>query len=323
MPTSRLKKLGFALVATGLLLGLAEIGLRIATRELGKATISNALVQRHVEQGAMAFDPDLGWVRSDVPNPGLGINADGFRYGEVQREKPEGTWRGFTFGDSQTYGAGSESDQTYTAVAERSLRSSLGMGEELQLINTGISGYTSLQVLRLIETRILDWDPDLLVVDCRTHDSAKDGELPRIGGPEAKMQGLLWHSRLYYVLRFWIERLRPQHARPMHASSLDANSAEFKARFGNHDAIAELAEERGVDVLFVDYPIWEGEGVTCLAPPEELPPGVPVARACAALQASGRHPGELFLDNNHLSVEGNRIVGEALALAIRENAQVR
>ena len=95
MPTSRLKKLGFALVATLLVLGLAELGLRIATRELGKATISDDLVQRHVEQGAMTFDPDLGWVRSDIPNPGLGINEHGFRYGEVEQDKPAGTWRAF------------------------------------------------------------------------------------------------------------------------------------------------------------------------------------------------------------------------------------
>jgi lysophospholipase L1-like esterase len=38
-----------------------------------------------------------------------------------------------------------------------------------------------------------------------------------------------------------------------------------------------------------------------------------VAPATAALLASGQSSAELFLDNNHLTVEGSRIVGESVA----------
>jgi lysophospholipase L1-like esterase len=81
-----------------------------------------------------------------------------------------------------------------------------------------------------------------------------------------------------------------------------------------------------VPVVFLDYPFWNhnnpaarsSEIIACLAPAERLPAGALVIPVCQALKDSGRPPDELFLDNNHLSALGNKIVGEALAEGIRE-----
>ncbi len=325
MALSLSKKLGFSALAGLLALGALELGLRAFTREVGYASIPDETVRAHVEQEAMKYDPLLGWTRAELPMPKLGINAEGFRYGDVEQQKPAGTWRAFTLGDSQTYGAGVAAHQSYTAFAEQDLRQRLSDGRQLELINTGISGYTSLQALRLIRSKLLDWQPDLLVVDCRTHDSARDDVLdPTMNA--GRLRQLLFHSRTYYLLHFAIERLRPRHARPMRGGSLDTPAAELQANFGNHELILELTRREGIDLLFVDYPFWETapqgsqkeDKVICLAPRRELPEGVPVAPICEALQRSGKRPSELFLDNNHLSVLGNQIAGQALAEAIRQ-----
>ncbi len=318
MALSTPKKLAFAGVTVVAVLVIAEVGLRIGTRELGEATIPDDLVRRHVEEGSMDYHPVFGWVRSELPNPRLGLNAEGFRYADVPREKPAGTWRAFTLGDSQTYGAGAKSHETYTALAEGLLRAKTGRGDDLQLINTGISGYGSLQALRLIEHKLLGWDPDLLIVDCRTYDQPKDGLLPPVGPSRAAMEGVLWHSRLYYTLRFWLERLRPTTGRHMQHQPGQIDEAERKAAFGNHENLKALAAREGVDLMFVDYPVWDQrhDRIVCQAPPEELPAGVPVARACVALQQDGRHPSELFIDPNHLKAAGNQVFGQALTDAI-------
>ncbi len=313
------KKLAFAGVTLVGVLGIAEIVLRIGTRELGEATIPDDLVKRHVAEGSMSYHPVLGWVRAELPNPRLGLNAEGFRYGDVPRAKPAGTWRAFTLGDSQTYGAGAASDETYTWIAEQLLRERTGRGGDLQLINTGISGYGSLQALRLIEHKLLAWEPDLLIVDCRTYDQPKDGLLPPVGPSRAAMEGVLWHSRLYYTLRFWLERWRPTTGRHMQHQPGQIDETERKAGFGNHENLKALAAREGVDLMFVDYPVWDQrhDRIVCQAPPEELPAGVPVARACVALQQDGRSPSTLFIDPNHLEAPGNEVFGAALADAIQ------
>jgi len=301
------------LLVASLVLVATEGLLRIVARKAGYATIPDEQVRMHVAQGAMKYDPELGWTWAQVPQTGLGINRHAFRYAEIEAEKAPGTWRAFSFGDSQTYGAGVAADQSYSAFAEQALRRA--HGGDIQLINAGISGYSSLQVLRLIRSRILNWKPDVLVVDCRTYDSPRDQLLSPARGWVASVDRLLFHSRTWYLLRFGLEKIRSG-ARPMRAAGMQMSKEELAAGFGNHDAIAALAEAEGIGLIFLDYPFSDANGITCLAPPEELPTGVPVARVCQALQQSGRSVPDLFLDNNHLTVEGNRQVGEALAAAL-------
>lgn len=265
----------------------------------------------------MRYHPELGWVRAQLPNWGLGINEEGFRYPTIPQEKPAETWRAFTMGDSQTYGAGVDWDKSYAAFAERALQTE--PGGEVQLVNAGISGYGSLQVKRLIELKLLDWDPDMLIVDCRTYDSPRDDVMGPMGAPSG-LEQILFYSRAYYAIRLFVEELRPDRARPMRPEAMEMSREEMAGTFGNHALIVELAEDAGVDLIFVNYPFWDNhkDEVICLAPDSELPEGVNIARVCEALQRSGQEPSELFLDNNHLTERGNEVVGEALAEAIRE-----
>ena len=309
------RKLLYATLVLVLVLVGAEIVLRLVTHQVGLATIPEEQVRSHLEQDAMRFHPELGWERSDLPNPGLGINAHGFRHPEVSRAKPAGTWRAFALGDSQTYGAGVDAPQAYPSQAEAMLRERAPAGLSVELINAGISGYTSLQALRLVRLKLLEWQPDALVVDCRTHDSNRE-DVPGAVGDAGLLERLTFHSRLAWTLRFVVELLRPENARPMRVDALERTAESLAAAFGNHEPIAQLAREHDLQLIFVDYPFWDDGRVACLAPNHELPKGVPVAPACAALASAGVPLDQLFLDNNHLTVEGNRRVGQALAEAI-------
>jgi hypothetical protein len=308
------RKLLYAGVVTGMVLGAAELAARPLLRRIGFVSIPEDSVAAHIANDAMAWHPRLGWVRHDLPNPVLGLNEQGFRYGPVQPGKPAAGWRAFALGDSQTYGAGVQAAESWPAHAELTLRSLAERDPEPQLINAGISGYTSLQAKRLIELVLLDYDPDLIIIDCYPEDSLRDDlSSSHLGG--SLLDRLTFHSRLVWVLRFGLDRLRPSLPQGMHPQQ---GHHDPRPRLGNHALVMELGQAEGFEVLFVDYPFMEGDDIKCLAPPQQLPPGAHVAAACTALQASGLPASELFLDANHMSARGCAIAGEAVGRAIVE-----
>lgn len=312
------RKALFSLATSVLLLAAVELLLRLTTQGLGHASIPAETVAAHVETEALDYDPVYGWVRHTLPDPMFHLDANGFRHLEaLERQKAPEAWRGFTLGDSQTYGAGVGAGQTYTAFAEAALRAQ-APARQVELINTGLSGYGSLQALRLIQHKLPDWAPDLFVVDCFAFDQPRDGLTPR--GRLNALEQALFHYRTYYVLRFVAERALGR-VRPMGVPTPDG---ERLRGAGNHDVIMQVAADLGVPVVFLDYPFWEGregdrpEAIHCLAPATELPEGAIVIPVCQALRDRGGLPSTWFLDNNHLTAEGNRVVGEALARGLVE-----
>jgi hypothetical protein len=204
-----------------------------------------------------------------------------------------------------------EAGESWPAQAERALRE-LAPDRDLQLINAGISGYTSLQAKRLTELKLLDYDPDLIIIDHYAEDALRD-DLSSTHLGSSLLDRLTFHSRLVWMLRFGLDRLRPSRPQGMHPVMHDP-----RPKLGNHALILELGQREGFDVLFVDYPFMDGERITCLAPAERLPPGAKVAPACAAVQAAGLPAAELFLDANHMNPRGCAITGAAVGRAIHQ-----
>lgn len=323
MRVSRLRRVGFALLVLVALAVALELGARVLIRDVALATIPAETVRAHVSDGDdIAYDPILGWKRTQLPNPGLGLDKNGFRHLEVQPEKKPGRIRGFVLGDSQTYGAGVEAGEDYPAVAERTLR---GRGLDVEVINAGLSGYSSRQAHRLIQTKLLAFDPDFVVIDCRTKDDLRDEGPPIASGPS--LQRFLFYSRFYRGLRLVIKELDPTDGIAMrapenpnpHPDVMHPPLQQVEA-LGNHDLIQALGDRHGFDVWFLDYP-FKAKPAVSLATPENLPPGANVVLATKALVDSGKSAEELFLDNNHLTVAGCEIVGTAVADALEERVR--
>lgn len=313
--TSRWKKGLFAvLVAAAAFAGL-EGALRVALPVARRVTMPDDMVQAHLAGGeAFRYDPDLGWYWKHLGDSGAAANAYGFRRAKAMTfAKPEGTVRVVTLGDSQTFGAGLPPDQTYAALAEERL------GAGWEVLNAGLSGYRSLNVLRLLQLRIEAFRPDAVVIDCMPHDSPRDdGRLagrPLNADWTHDLRAALWTSRTYWATRMLVEKLDPRRPRWLDQAPEARPGGSDQ---GNHDLIAAWGRERGVAVLFVDYPVMNPDDTLgCMTLPGELPAGSTVVPACAALAATGRPARDLFQDNNHLTLEGSRIVGDALAASLR------
>lgn len=309
------RRLAFALVGTVLGIALLEVGLRLAWPIARTATLPEGVIREHVRSGGLVYDPDLLWTRPPPhESSDRSINAQGFRQRTSTPEaKTPGVKRAIAFGDSQTMGAGVDDPETWPAVAGAAL-------PDWEVLNAGISGYKSLQVYRLLRLRMARFSPDAVVVDCWPFDSPRD-DGPLVGTPtegwRAQVGAWWFGSRLVRLLKLATERLRPARRGMSEAAS---RLGRGDAGEGNHALIQRWADAQGIAAVFVTYPIYDRRAgrVGCLTAPGELPAGGLVVDACSALQNAKMPAHALFLDRNHLTVEGNRVVGEAVAKVLAE-----
>ena len=300
-----IRRLLFAPVAVVAALLLLEVAARAAIY-VGIHSLLPPEVVTWVTARQVVFDPELGW-RPQAGFPVLtGHNFPEDDERNAKKPKKAGELRGFALGDSQTHGAGVAESSAWPSVAERILREE---GYPVEVVNLGSSGYRSAQVLRLIETYVLPLDPDFLIVDCMRNDGAA---LPRDYGRRwAPLRRVLFESRIYRLLWLGVAKARGQNTGPMGVVHIEQPTTALDGP-GSHTEILALAMTVGIPLLFVDYP-FIGNPIQSYAPAEHMPPGATVIRATDALRASGKSPGELFLEANHLSVAGSEVVGRAVA----------
>ena len=97
-------------------------------------------------------------------------NSLGYRSREFNPEKPANTYRIVLLGGSTTYTASvKDNDKTFAYQLERILRNDYGK-ENIEVINAGVSGYNSWESLINLQFRVLDIDPDLVIVYHGTND---------------------------------------------------------------------------------------------------------------------------------------------------------
>ncbi len=303
---SRSKRALFSLLVAVVFLGTAEGIARVVVPRLRRAALPAELIQAHTEAPVFRYDPDLLWFWASLPHGE--VNEHGFRSWQKMAPRPSpGVTRVVTLGDSQTFGFGVLANQSYSAVAGRRL----GFGWEV--LNTGVNGYTSLNVYRLLLKRIHAFEPHVIVVDCPPFDSERDeGGLvaPSLG--VNAIERLLWHSALVYLARHGWQRV--SRAMDRGGSPADSWRPPGARGLGNHERILEWGRAMGIEVLFLDYPTRDlDRRIVCRSGPDDFPAGAQLVESCQALRDGGHLPQELFIDRNHLTVLGNQVVGQVLA----------
>ncbi|MBK9385185.1 MAG: hypothetical protein IPN34_10265 [Planctomycetes bacterium] len=101
-----------------------------------------------------------------APGPSLlGIeirtNAHGMRMREIERKKPTARQRIAVLGDSVSFGWRVVESACWPRVLERRLRAA---GQELEVLNFAVPGYTTAQAAAQLRARVLDFEPDLVVL---------------------------------------------------------------------------------------------------------------------------------------------------------------
>lgn len=104
-------------------------------------------------------------------------NALGYRGAEIEQPKPAGRTRIVALGGSTTYGFAVDDEHTWPRQLEQLLRAARP-DLDLEVINAGVESYTSAETLTSLAFRVLELDPDLIIL----HDVVNDVRPRRYAG---------------------------------------------------------------------------------------------------------------------------------------------
>ncbi|HIE99308.1 MAG TPA: hypothetical protein EYQ63_20465 [Fuerstia sp.] len=244
-------------------------------------------------------------------------------------------YRILSLGESSTFGARVEDDQTYSAQLEMLLN--VGhLQQQYKVINAGVSGYTSFQSLKYLETRGLSLQPDLVLFYHEQNDVLptpySDREIY-----ESRSHG--WHrslaefSAVYRVIsnavaRHRIESLRREVETPALAAAgasdgfaqidggLDYPSERTRVsvaeRLENLDRLVDLCRTNHVQLVVIHPTYADSTRHFCELTEFCEGKGVAMYEAYDALHPVGVGVHECFADECHPNQQGHEALAKGL-----------
>ena len=99
------------------------------------------------------------------------INSHGFRGPEIEKNKPDNTFRIFTMGGSTTFSTGVKDAFTWPSQLQEIL-DSLKTTKKIEVVNAGMPGASSYDNSKLIKTKLNSFEPDLIIMYEGVNDQA-------------------------------------------------------------------------------------------------------------------------------------------------------
>jgi len=252
------------------------------------------------------------------------INSKGFRGDEFSAKKPHDTIRIFCMGASSTFGYGIPPKELYNQKLEKMLTYSFPL-KRFEVINAGVSGYTVLQGLRLLQGEIINYDPDVITVYFGWNEHSlslvSDKEQVILNKEIFVLQEFLEKSELYkffrnsiFYFRVGVNKiLKGQGRRELRVSLPD-----FK---DNLKGIVKFTRGRGIKVYLLTAPINEhiasrqemsmhleyNIAIRDIAAEQNVP-----LIDIAEIFGKKEHNDDLFLDVRHPSSKGCQCIAEAI-----------
>lgn len=221
------------------------------------------------------------------------INSDGFRDKEFSREKAPGIFRIAVVGDSVTFGWRQRLEDTYPKKLEQLLQAHNKSTIQFEVLNFGIGGYNAEQEIELIKTKVLLYNPDLILIGF----CPNDGQIGFDGG-------LWWHffrgpSRTISFLKLL-------------ALYKKYKQDELAFLKGPYAELAELSKQKNIPVHVCILPMLQGEELWI--PPRFIPLleelKIPYFNLIPAFKEN--NVSELMFDTVHFSVAGHEFVAQEI-----------
>ena len=282
-------------------------------------------------------DPKLYWrlkpnqdCYTKIGHKPVHVNAQGTRGPEFQTEKPPGTLRILSLGDSRTFGWGLTDDETYSRRLEHLLRQQVGPGRTVEVINAGVNAWSYPQMYVYFRDFGLQYHPDYVIVggaNLWTQFSEKNSpEFVRQFMWRVRLKNFLRHFAIYhFVVEVQLENFY-QRERTKFIPVDPKQDALFKAQqqsdpdavFGDAiENLCQVAQTNHVRPVLLFLPQVSELTATGRVAVLEVNRaaskkfGVPLVDMTADLKPRGK---ALYLDADpvHLNAQGNAMVAERL-----------
>jgi lysophospholipase L1-like esterase len=319
-----------SLIVLSILL-LAEGGLRVVG--VG-APVQPRLILRLMDTDIrlpfMRADPDVFW--SPVPGyagefmgKAVRIGALGLRGAEIVQPRPRHRRRLACFGDSITFGYGVGDDETYPYALGHLLD-----GRGVDVVNAGVTGFTSHQVLGFLRRVGPQVQPDVATFCVGWNDGnprpVDDRDYARRLRMVGRLEGTLDNVYLFrglknaYLRAAALRGIDP--ARGARSASRRVSLSQYRE---NLEAIVGECRRQGVRPVFIALPRRRStEEPVAPAPYADLLVATGQALGVPVLDSGelGLHapPGNdrYFIDTLHLNPQGHRLLAEVLARQLVE-----
>ena len=129
-------------------------------RQMCLESLGNEFVDERImwEEGTRVEERYGGWDENIV-----NFNSEGFRGSEFTKEKSEDVYRIFITGGSTTIGMGVFDNQTYPYYLQQ-MFNEVNLGKRVEVINIGWPGWSSLDEVKIIKTKFIEYNPNLFIV---------------------------------------------------------------------------------------------------------------------------------------------------------------
>lgn len=169
------------LLVVGLLVGLAEVAVRVLNSGGMDYTLEMWKYARELKR--VAADPKLGHEHipgrtAHLMGVDVSINSHGLRDREIPYETPANTKRIIMLGDSVTFGWGVPFDKTASKQLE-SLINGSSRPERFEVIDTGVGNYNSQMEVEYFFNEGVKYSPDIIVLNYFINDAE---DTPRYAG---------------------------------------------------------------------------------------------------------------------------------------------
>jgi lysophospholipase L1-like esterase len=185
------------------------------------------------------------------------INSRGYRDYEFSENKDPNKKRIIVMGNSCTFGWMVDLEDTYPKRLEKLLNQYLPE-PKFEVINAGMTGYSTYQGLRLLKREILKFHPDIIIISygwndmCPSQRVDKEQKFP----PQwiLDLDDFLSSSRFYSFLKFEIMGLMK--SKEDSAGDIDlVYRVSIEDYLKNLEQMAEVARDSGIKVIFLSTPI--------------------------------------------------------------------
>lgn len=273
---------------------------------------------------------------SDPARPGYHTNSHGLRGSERVTPKPRGVFRIGLIGDSVVEGLGLRDTHTIAAHLEDLLK-----GKGVEVINAGVRGYNTQAEVELLRSRVLPYEPDLVIVVFVRNDHHNLSRHTGVAWDYVRprwAETLFIHSHLFRSVAFHLNWFRFRE--DLDPGYLDEKLGRAQGRdnvSAAFDKLARLSADHGFRTVVV---VWPNFGRTIKDPRGLMEPGSdrmrverlaarheipvfrlrePFARDYARRGDPGPTPRKLYtVDGMHPNREGARVAAAILQRLIEE-----